>query len=165
MWGWGHSMPLKIRNAMVRNVITVEPDYTVKHAVNIMNRCCIGCLVVVKDGNVVGIMTERDVLTRVVAEDRDPEKIIVKEIMSRPVIVVGPDTALEDAVKMMVKNRIKKLPVMERLRGVERLVGLVTLTDIVRIQPKLIEMMEELFSQEREEPPKRIKKVMNYYIV
>jgi CBS-domain-containing membrane protein len=68
-------------------------------------------------------------------------------------------------VKLMVKNRIKKLPVMERFRGVERLVGLVTLTDIARVQPRLIETLKELFEQEHEELPKRMEKVVNYYIV
>ena len=160
-----HHMPFTIRDAMVRSVVTVEADYTVKHAVNLMNRFEIGCLVVVEDERVVGIMTERDVLVRIVAEDRDPRKTLVSEIMSRPVIVVDPDTPLEEAVKMMVKNRIKKLPVMERFRGVERLVGLVTLTDIARVQPRLIETLKELFEQEQEELPKRMEKVVNYYIV
>ena len=158
-------MSFTIRDAMVRSVVTVEPDCTAKHAVNIMNRFEIGCLVVVEEGRVVGIMTERDVLVRVVAEERDPEETLVRDIMSRPVIVGGPDTPLEEAVKMMMKNRIKKLPVMERFRGVERLVGLVTLTDIARVQPKLIEKLKELFEQEHEELPKRMEKVVNYYIV
>lgn len=158
-------MPLTIRDAMVRSVVTVEADYTVKHAVNLMNRFEIGCLIVVEDGKIAGIMTERDVLTRVVAEERNPEETLVSEVMSRPVIVVSPDMPLEEAVKMMMKNRIKKLPVMERFRGVERLVGLVTLTDIARVQPRLIETLKELFEQEQEELPKRMKKVVNYYIV
>jgi CBS domain-containing protein len=160
-----YHMPFTIRDAMVTSVVTVEPNYTVKHAVNLMNRFEIGCLVVVEDEKVAGIMTERDVLTRVVAEDRDPEETLVREIMSRPVIVVGPDMPLKEAVKLMVKNRIKKLPVMERFRGVERLVGLVTLTDIARVQPRLIETLKELFEQEHEELPKRMEKVVNYYIV
>lgn len=158
-------MPLKIRDVMVKNVITVDVDYSVKHAAVIMNRCGIGCLVVTENGMVAGIVTERDLLNKIIAEGRDPEKTLVMEVMSRPVIVVGPDVALENAVRLMFKNRIKKLPVMEPHQGRERVVGLVTLTDIARYQPKLIETMKELFTQEREAPPRRMEKVMNYYVV
>ena len=158
-------MSLKVRDVMVRNVITVDTDYSVKHAANIMNRMELGCLVVLQDGGIAGILTERDMLRKIIDEGRDPEKTLVWEIMTRPVIVVGPDMPLESAVRQMVKHRIKKLPVMERINGEERLIGLVTLTDIARFQPKLIETLKELFNQEREQPPKRMEKVINYYVV
>lgn len=158
-------MSMKIRDLMIREVITVESDYTVKHAVDIMNRCGIGCVVVLDKERVVGILTERDVLKRVVAVTKDPEKTFVREIMSRPVIVVGPDTVLEDAIRLMFKYKIKKLPVMEPYQGKEELVGLVTLTDIARIEPKLIEKLRDLFLKGMEAPPHSIEKVMNYYIV
>lgn len=158
-------MALKIRDVMTENVVTIKGGYSVKHAASIMNRFEIGCLVVVKDGVVMGIVTERDLLRKIVTEGRDPEKTKVSEIMSRPVIVVAPDTPLEEAIKLMVRHKIKKLPVMERYQGEDRLIGLVTLTDIARFQPKLIEMMRELFAKAQEAPPKRIKKVMNYYVV
>jgi len=158
-------MPLKIRDVMVKNVITVDANYSVRHAAKVMNRFEIGCLVVMEKKAVVGIVTERDLLKKIVTEDRDPEKSFVKEIMSRPVIVVGPDMVLEDAVRLMFKHKIKKLPVMERFHGEEKLVGLITLTDIARFQPKLIETLKEIFTREREVPPKRMEKVINYYIV
>jgi IMP dehydrogenase len=158
-------MPLKIRDVMVKNVFTVDVGHTAKHAAKIMNQCEIGSLIVLENGAVAGIVTERDMLRKIIDMGRDPEKTMVREIMSRPVIVVSPETPLEEAVLLMVKYKIKKLPVMERIRGEERLVGLVTLTDIARFQPKLIETLKELFAQERETPPKRMEKVINYYIV
>jgi len=158
-------MQLKIRDVMVKNVITVDADYTVKHTAKIMNRCGIGCVLVLESERVVGIVTERDLLKRVVAVPRDPEKTFVREIMSRPVIVVGPDVALEDAVRLMFKHQVKKLPVVEGYHRDAKLVGLVTLTDIARLQPQLIETLEELFAQARQAPPKSMEKVMNYYIV
>ena len=157
-------MSIKIRDVMVKNVITVEADYTVKHAGKIMSRCGIGCVVVLENDRVVGIVTERDLLKRIVAVARDPEKTLVREIMSKPVIAVGPDVALKDAVKIMFKHKIKKLPVVEGNGGNKRLEGLVTLTDIVRLQPQLIEILKELFTQAREAPPKSMEKVINYYI-
>lgn len=158
-------MAMKIRDVMVKNVITVNANYSVRYAAKIMNRYEIGCLVVMENKAIVGIVTERDLLKKMITEDRDPEKTSVKEIMQRPVIVVEPNTFLEDAVRLMFKHKIKKLPVMERLRGEEKLVGLVTLTDIARFQPKLIETLKEIFAQEREVPPRRMEKVITYYLV
>jgi len=91
----------------------------------------IGYVVVLENERVVGIVTERDLLKRIVAATRDPEKTFVREIMSKPVIVVGPDLALEDAVKLMFKHKIKKLPVIGGYP--RRLVGLVILTDVARL--------------------------------
>lgn len=74
-----------------------------------------------------------------------------------------PDAPLEEAVEMMYKKKIKKLPVMEDPGKNKRLVGLVTLTDICRFQPKIIKTLKKLFG--REAPPESIQKVINYYIV
>lgn len=158
-------MGLKISDVMTKNVVTVEASHSVRYSATVMNRFEIGCLVVTEDGAVVGIITERDFVKKIVAEGRDPSKTLVKEIMSRPVIVVAPETPLDDAVRLMVKHKIKKLPVMSKYEGEDRLVGLVTLTDIARFQPEFIEVMKKLFAQAREAPPKRMEKVMNYYIV
>jgi len=158
-------MSMKIRDLMIGKVITVDSDYTVKHAADIMNRCGVGCVVVLEKERVAGILTERDILKRIVAVAKDPEKTFVREIMSRPVIVVGPDAVIENAVMLMFKHKIKKLPVMERRRGKEELVGLVTLTDIARVQTNLIRQLREHFEREGETPPKSMRKVMNYYIV
>lgn len=158
-------MSIIIRDLMIRNVITVDSDYTVKHTADIMNRCGVGCVVVLEKERIAGILTERDILKRIVAVAKNPEKTFVREVMSRPVIVVGPDVALEDAVMLMFKHKIKKLPVMESHRGKEELVGLVTLTDIARVQSNLIGQLREHFEREGETPPKSIEKVMNYFIV
>jgi CBS domain-containing protein len=159
------SVSLKIRDVMVKNVITVDSDYTVKHVAYIMNRCGIGCVLVLENKNLVGIITERDILRKIVAVARDPEETFVREIMSTPIIVVGPDMVLEKALDLMFEHKIKKLPVMERSSGKQKLLGLVTLTDIARLQPQLIKRLKQLFAEKREVPPKNIDKVMNYYIV
>jgi CBS domain-containing protein len=158
-------MHLKVRDVMVKEVITANADFTVKHAVEIMCRCGIGCLLVTEGEKAVGIVTERDILRRVVAKEKDPGKTFVGEIMSTPMIVIGPEASLEDAVKLMFRHRIKKLPVVEESSGGARVVGLVTLTDIARMQPRLLEMLRELFAELGEAPPRSMEKVINYYIV
>ncbi len=158
-------MSVRIRDLMIGKVITVDSDHTVRHAAGIMNRCEVGCVIVLEKERVVGILTERDILKRIVAVAKDPEKTFVREVMSRPVIVVGPDAAIEDAVMLMFQHKIKKLPVVESRCGKGELVGLVTLTDIARVQTSLIRQLREHFEREGKTPPKSMGKVMNYYIV
>ena len=152
-------MSLKIEDVMVEDVVTVEEDITVKKAVAIMNKYEIGCLVITKRGKPVGIITERDMLTRVLAESRAAEKTKVSEVMSRPLIVADPNMDLEEAAKLMFKMKVKKLPVVSD----GRLVGLVTLTDLARFQPQIMKILKKI--QALEEAPKRMRKVADYYIV
>jgi CBS domain-containing protein len=142
---------------MVTDVVTVEPDVNVRRAVRAMNDFEIGCLVVVEAGRVVGILTERDVLKRVVDEGRKPEETSVREVMSKPPI--SPDADLETAIELMFKHKIKKLPVVEN----GKLVGLVTFTDLVRAQPALIQAVKRFM--EILEVPKSLSKVIRYYVV
>lgn len=148
-------MSLKLADVMIEDVITVEEKATTKKAAELMNEHEIGCLIVVKKGKPAGIVTERDMLKRILLESRDPEKIRVNEIMSKPLIVGKPQMDIEDAVKLMFKRNIKKLPVADK----NHLVGLVTLTDLVRSE-QIVKMLKKLPS---EETPKRMKKVVDYF--
>jgi len=93
-------------------------------------------LVVVKNGKPVGIVTETDMVKRVILGPVDPEKTKVRKIMSRPIVVGNPQMDVDEASKIMRNRKIKKLPVLEK----GRLVGLVTTTDIVR-SPEVMKMM------------------------
>jgi CBS domain-containing protein len=126
--GWfGVSMSLKLEDVMVKDLIGVEVNVSVRKALELMNRHEIGCLVVMRRGKLAGIVTERDMVKRVLLDFKDPEKIRVSEIMSKPVVVGAPQMGIEDAVKLMFKRNIKKLPVADN----DQLIGLVTLTDLV----------------------------------
>ena len=149
---------LTIKDVMVTDLVTVTADLNVKEAVKVMNDFEIGCLIVVEDGKAVGILTERDVLKRVVEKGKDPEKILVKDVMSKPLIVVNPEMGLEEAIEIMFKNKIKKLPVVKD----GKLVGLVTFTDIARIQPVMIKTIKQLMMKYK--IPRRMNKVIRYYI-
>ncbi len=150
---------LKVEDVMVEDVVTVEDDVSVKKAVAIMNKYEIGCLIVTKRGKPVGIVTERDMLTRVLAENRNPERTKIADIVSRPLVVAEPDMDLEEAARLMFKMKVKKLPVVSD----GRLVGLVTLTDLARFQPQIIKILRKM--QTLETTPKRMKKVADYYVV
>ena len=129
-------MVLKIENVMVSDVITIEAEATVRQAVYLMNKHEIGCLVVMRKGKPVGIVTETDMVKRVILKSVNPEKTKVKEIMSKPLVVGNPQMDIDEASKLMQRQKIKKLPVVER----GRLVGLVTTTDLVR-SPEVMKMM------------------------
>ncbi|MGQ9538050.1 MAG: CBS domain-containing protein [Candidatus Bathycorpusculaceae bacterium] len=143
---------------MVKEVITIDENSTVKEAADVMNKFEIGCLIAVRKGKAVGIITERDLLKRVVAEAKDANKTRVKEVMSSPLVVVEPHMDLEEAVKLMFQMKIKKLPVVNE----KRLVGLVSLTDIARFQPQMIRILRQLAMKQA--APKSMKKVIEYVV-
>ncbi|UCB61065.1 MAG: CBS domain-containing protein [Candidatus Bathyarchaeota archaeon] len=151
-------MSLRVEDVMIKEVITVDGESTVKEAADIMNRFEIGCLIVTGNGKAEGILTERDLLKRVVSPGKNPLTTAVRTVMSKPLIVVEPDMELEEAAKLMFKLKIKKLPVVDS----GRLMGLVTLTDLARFQPQMIRILKKLSEQMA---PKRMKKVVNYYVV
>jgi len=119
---------MKIEKIMVKNVITMPRDLSAYDAVKIMNKNKIGCLVVVDNGQIVGILTERDMLERVLEKCKDPKETGVSEIMTEEVMVGKPDMELVEATRLLFEKKVKKLPIVEG----NRLVGLVTLTDIAR---------------------------------
>jgi CBS domain-containing protein len=113
---------------MVTNLITVDASASVKQAAELMDKHDIGCLIIINYGNPVGIVTERDLMRRVLLKKRELDKTEVGNIMSAPLITAQPQTDIRDAVRLMNERRIKKLPVMDA----GQLVGLVSLTDIMR---------------------------------
>jgi CBS domain-containing protein len=129
---------------MVRDVITLDAKQNAKNAARIMTKFGISGVIVQTEKDIVGILTERDILTRVVASGQNPENIVVKDIMTEPVIVVSPSMPLEKAVSIMFQEKIKKLPVVEKDEGRVRLVGILSLTDIARLHPQLLEGIRAL---------------------
>jgi len=151
-------MSIEIEDIMVDSVITIEADAPVSDAVKLMNTYEIGCLIVMEKGEPIGIVTERDMLKRVLADSEEFKKISIQEIMSKPLIAGTPDMEIESAARIMFTEKIKKLPIVEN----GKLLGLVTLTDLLRIQPQLIKMYK-IFSNSL--APKRMKKVFDYYLL
>ena len=149
---------LKVKDVMVRNVVTADVSLSIRQAVERMNNHEIGCLVVLEKGQYAGILTERDVLKRVVAKGKNPEKTLVGDVMSKPLIAVDPDMSLDEAVKLMFEKRIKKLTVVKE----KKLAGLVTMTDIARTHPEMIKYIKGLAA--KYDLPKRMQKVVRYYV-
>lgn len=134
---------MTIEKFMTQDVVTLQAGASAYDAVKLMNKNGIGCLVIVDSVEILGILTERDLLERVLEKCRDPKETGVSEIMTRQVITGKPDMQLVEAARLMFENKVKKLPIV---RG-KQLVGLITLTDIARatsVDEKTIELVETL---------------------
>lgn len=107
-------------------------------------------LIVINREELRGIVTEKDLVTRVLSKSANPESMKVSEVMSQPVMVTTPNTPLEEAIRIMLTQGIKKLPVLEE----EKLVGMLSLTDIAMTYPAVYTTMRQL--QETEHSRKEV---------
>jgi CBS domain-containing protein len=106
---------------------TISPAATVLDGVEEMNNRRIGALIVMDEGQVVGIFTERDVLRRVIGEMRKPSATAIEEVMSRDVVCVEPDADLDEVSALMKNRRIRHIPVCG---GDGRLIGMISIGDV-----------------------------------
>ena len=130
---------LRVADAMVPRVITCKPDETVADAARKMAENDVGSVVVVDEkGLIIGILTEGDIVRRVVAKGLDPSRTLVKHVMTPNPITIYEDAPLSAAADLMSRKRIGHLPVINKE---EKLVGIITRSDIIRYAPGLIELL------------------------
>ncbi|HUS77663.1 MAG TPA: CBS domain-containing protein [Patescibacteria group bacterium] len=137
-------MTICVEDVMVREVVTIDENQSAKNAARLMTKFGISGLIVLSKGNLVGIVTQRDIITRVVSSGNSPDDVKVKNIMTEPVIAVNSFMPLEQAVRIMFQEKIKKLPVVDRRESKLKLVGILSLTDVARLQPTLLEGLRTL---------------------
>jgi CBS domain-containing protein len=111
-----------------KNVFAVPPTSTVADAVAEMNRHRVGSVLVIDNGRLVGIFTERDVLRRVVGAAVDPKRSLVADVMTTGVITISPDVSIEETMVLFTEKRCRHLPVVDN----GRLVGTISIGDITR---------------------------------
>jgi len=116
-----------VKDIMTKDVITIDSDKTTFEAAKLMTEKSLGCLPVVIKGYPVGIITERDIVRRIVAQ-RASWDTKLTEVMTKELITVDPDTSLREAARIMSKNKIRRLPVLKN----NQLVGIVVASDFVR---------------------------------
>ena len=116
----------KVRDVMTSDPPTVQSDETVVEAARLMKEKDVGPVIVMSDGTFQGILTDRDIAIRVVAEGRDPNGVRVEEVASTEVQTISPDEPADEAVRRMRDNAIRRLLVIEG----ERPVGIVSLGDL-----------------------------------
>ncbi len=121
-------------------VDVVERGLNVMYAASIMKERARGSLVVVDNGKPVGIITERDIVRRLVADGKSASATKVGEIMSTPLISVGPEATVAAAVRVMYENGIRRLPIVED----DRVIGMLTVTDLARVLYREREKSDEI---------------------
>jgi len=122
-------MGQRIREIMTSNPSTVEPDKTVADAARIMKQEDAGVVPVTENGRLTGMVTDRDIAIRVVAEGKDPQSTPVREVASKNLVTIDPQQDLDEALRLMAKHQIRRLPVVEE-DG--RLVGVAAQADVAR---------------------------------
>ncbi len=130
---------IKVREVMSKNPLFVESSTVLWDAVKAMVERGISTMIVVDKNVPVGILTDRDIVVKVVARGLDPTEVKVSEIMTKPIVVINADDTLEKAALLMAKKKIRKLPVIEE----NKIIGILSENDIVRIAPTILEIIEE----------------------
>jgi CBS domain-containing protein len=110
------SIPIKAEDVMVTEVAVLDGDASAKKAAEIMAQEDVSAIIVTTEGKANGIVTERDILKRIVAEDKNSRNTKLKEIMSSPLVTIEPSTNLEKAANIMFEKKIKNLPVIHENR-------------------------------------------------
>jgi len=149
-------IPIKAADVMSTEVAILDENVSVKKAAEIMAQEGVSAIIATAEGKAKGILTERDILKRIVAEDKNSKKTKVKEIMSSPLVTIEPSTDLEEAARLMFEKKMKNLPVMHE----NRLIGLISLHDICRLQPEILRLLRQTMKT-----PKNLQKVLRYYII
>ncbi len=132
--------PTLVKDVMNPQVIIAKPVATAKEAAKVMAEAHVGSLVVMDGTKIVGIVTESDLIRKIIAEGNDATQMKLVDMMTRNVKTIEADSELEDAADIMVENKIKKLPVVKG----GRIVGIITSSDLISFEPKFIEALGRL---------------------
>ncbi len=129
-----------VSEIMNKDVEKAGPKTKIIEAARVMKEKDIDYLLVVEETKLVGIVTEEDIVEKVVSEGREADSVTIGEIMVRDVIHIDAGSSLEDAARLMTEHKIKKLPVVEN----KKLLGIVTAQEMVAAEPKMMDHLGEL---------------------
>jgi CBS domain-containing protein len=128
-----------VKDIMSVNVVTMTPDKTIFDVAALMTKMDIGAIIISEHERPLGIITEADIVRRVITSKRDPQKTAAREVMSSPIIHVEPGTALTEAMRVMAKSNIRRVAVLKN----NSLAGIITSRDLLRWSPELIDILVE----------------------
>ena len=134
---------MQIKEIMTEKIISVDANITIFDACKKFKENKIGCLLVNDGDDLVGIVTERDIIKRTICEERDSKNTLIKDIMSTDIKTIEPHEKVENALRIFKEHNIKKLPVVTN----DRIVGIVTITDIAYTRPGINKFVEQWKSE------------------
>ena len=132
----------RVEDVMSKEPILVDSERTIKETAIAMDRSGCGCLLVKSSAKIVGIVTERDLVRRALTKGKGLSKLKVKNIMSSPLITIKPELSVEDAAKVMLDNKVRRLPVV----GEDGLAGVITVTDIAKSLAEQLQFSDALLN-------------------
>ena len=147
-----------VKDVMSSPVVTIEENATANKVAELMDKHGLGCIIVTgKEGKPVGIITERDLVVRVLAKNVKPDAVKAGDVMTTPLIMIEPDETISNAARRMSRLNIRRLGVVYK----GRLIGIVSSKDILAVMPELLEMTlekariegENMAETASEEPP------------
>ena len=136
-------MGKSVKDAMTSNPCTIDADQTVEYAARMLKQENVGLAPVVEGNRLVGTLTDRDIVVRVVAEGRDPKTVKTREVASKDIVTIDPEQDLDEALRLMASHQVRRLPVVEE-DG--RVVGVLAQADVAQEakEKKVGEMVEEI---------------------
>jgi CBS domain-containing protein len=136
-------MAKSVRDAMTTNPSTIDADQDVAAAAKLMKEQDVGVAPIVEGGQLFGVLTDRDITVKVVAEGKDPQSTKVRDIASKDVITIDPQQDLDEALRMMAQHQVRRLPVVEE-DG--KIVGILAQADVAlqAEEAKTGEVVEEI---------------------
>jgi CBS domain-containing protein len=136
-------MGQSIRDVMTSNPCTIDAEKSVAYAAKMMRDEDVGLAPIVEGDKLIGMLTDRDIAIRVVAEGRDPDQVKVRDVASQQVVTIDPQQDLDEALRIMAKHQVRRLPVVEE-DG--QLVGVVAQADVARVgdDEKTGKLVEEI---------------------
>lgn len=134
-------MDIKVGQCMTVGVFTLAAEKTVRDAARLLKKTGVGSIIITQGGKAKGIITERDIVYKVIAQGREPAKTSLNSIMSRPLKVIKAGDTIESAAVALRNNKVKRLPVLDK-KG--RLVGIITEGDLLRVYPGIVDVISEM---------------------
>jgi len=138
-------MGKSVKDVMTSNPCSIDADKPVAYAAEMMKKEDVGIAPIVEGDRLVGTLTDRDIVVRVVADGRDPQQVKVRDVASRDLVTVDPQQGLDEALRLMARHQVRRLPVVEE-DG--RLVGVVAQADVAEeAKPKKVGALVEEISK------------------
>lgn len=136
--------PLKVRHVMTYDVVTIEHDYTIKDTARLMVNYNVHNVIIMKDEEILGTLTDREIIDYMLDEELDPHTTKVGDVVRETVYLVRPNTPLARAAEIMVSESSEMLPVVD-----EELIGVVLQEDVAMINPELFKKQRTLQAMRR----------------
>jgi CBS domain-containing protein len=130
---------VKVGDCMTKGVVALRENASAAEAAAVMEKGNVGSIVISKNGKPVGIVTEGDIVRRIVAKGKEPKSVKLSAIMSTPVHTIEVQEDIESAARLMSTHDIHRLPVVKN----DKIVGVISETDIIRISPSLYDILTE----------------------